>query len=311
MIEIFKFDDKVEKISLDVLKATDKVWIDMNNITLNESEKIKEKFNLHPLVAEDLLNSPIRVKVEEFEGYLFSIFYGIKNNKKIELIEIDFILGKNFIITNHKKQITSFEELKRNEEKLLGLMKKGPDFLFHRLLDKEVDNFFPILEKIDDNIEEIEERVTVSPKSKDLSEILALKREVVQIRKIGFQQREKISFLAKNDYDEISKKAIPYFRDVYDHMIRVSDMLDNYRELISNTFDAYMSAVSNNMNEVMKVLSIIATIALPLTVISGIYGTNFSILPGATNNYGFWLMVLAMIFTAMGMMFFFKKRNWF
>jgi len=123
-------------------------------------------------------------------------------------------------------------------------------------------------------------------------------------------QREKISFIAKNEYMFISKKSVPYFRDIYDHAIRVSDNVENYREAIGSAFDAYMSAVSNNMNEVMKVLSIIATIALPLTVISGIYGTNFNNLPGEFNPYGFWIMIAGMVVLCFGMLFYFRRKNW-
>jgi len=313
VIDIFYFDKNLKKGALkdlDKLK-TKQIWIDIIDITKKEADLIKEKFNLHPLTTEDLFNSGIRVKVEEFPNYLFCVFYGIQKTKTIELIELDFILGENFIISNHRKEIPSYNELRNNKEKLENLFKKGNDFIFHKLLDSEIDNYFPVLETIDDQIEDIEEKVTKKTSPRLLTEILKLKRLIVQIKKSAFPQREKISFLAKRDHKLISKKAIPYFRDIYDHAIRVSDTIDNYREAVGNTFDAYMSSVSNSMNEVMKVLSIIATIALPLTVISGIYGTNFQILPGATVIYGFWIMIFAMILLGVGMIYFFKKRGWF
>lgn len=313
MIDICILNKTINKIELqDLSKHKDKkIWIDITNITKPESETLKEAFNLHPLTAEDLYNSPTRIKVEEFDEYLFCVFYGMTQNKNIELIELDFIIGKNYIISNHKSPIKSFENLKSDNIKLEALFSKGIDFLFHKLLDTEIDNIFPILENIDDRIEKIEEQVTKKPNPKQLSEILKLKRTIVQIKKATFQQREKTGFLAKNNYKPISKKATPYFRDIYDHTIRVSDSVDNYREAISNTFDAYMSAVSNNMNEVMKVLSMIATIALPLTVISGIYGTNFITLPGAGSPYGFWTMMLLMLILSISMIYFFRKRRWF
>jgi len=181
----------------------------------------------------------------------------------------------------------------------------------HKILDEEIDNFFPILETIDEELENLDQEVIKNPNPKILQKIVKLKRDIIYIKKITMPQREKISFLAKQEYKQISKKCIPYIRDVYDHAIRVSDSLDNYREVIGGTFDTYMTAVSNNMNEVMKTLSIIATIALPLGVISGIYGTNFATLPGSGVNYGFFYMLGFMALLSFGMLTYFKKRNWF
>ncbi|NQV90947.1 magnesium/cobalt transporter CorA [Candidatus Woesearchaeota archaeon] len=313
MIDLIYFDKIVKKGDIkDLSKLKGKnVWIDVTNITTEESALLEKKFNLHHLTTEDLMNQNTRIKVEEFPNYLFCVFYGVKKEKEIELQELDFILGKNLIITNHKKEIKTFTELKNNSEKLKLLFENGVDFIFHHLLDHEIDNFFPVLEDIDDMIEDIEEEITKRAKAELLQKILGIKRKIVVIKKSALPQREKVSFLAKNEYKFISKNAIPYFRDIYDHAIRVSDSIDNYREAISGSFDAYMSAVSNNMNEVMKTLSIIATIALPLGVISGIYGTNFAVLPGQNLSYGFWLM-LAGMFSIIGiMLIFFKKRGWF
>lgn len=311
MIEIFFFDGKkVQKAkSLDETKNS-LVWVDVTNITKDEETQLKDHFNLHPLSAEDLYNHNIRIKVEEFNEYLLCVFYGLKKEKQIELYEVDYVLGKNFLITNHKQPVKDIIDLKNDFDKLEFLFGKGVDFLFHRILDVQIDEFFPVLEHIDDSIEKIEEQVTKRIEQDTMSKILSLKRQVVKIKKSSLPQRDKLSMLAKNDHPFISKKAVPYFRDIYDHSIKVSDAIDNYREGIGSTFDAYMSAMSNNMNEVMKVLSIIATIALPLSVISGIYGTNFTILPGAGFIYGFWTMIGFMALMMLGMLFFFKKRKW-
>jgi len=313
MINIFYFDGRLKKGNIkDLNKLKNKqLWLDITNNTQSERKIIQEAFGLHPLTTEDLFSANVRIKVEEFPSYLFCVFYGIQKTKTIELMELDYILGENFLITNHKKEIESYTTLKNNKEKLENLFKKGNEFLFHALLDSEIDNYFPVLEKIDDLIENLEEEVTKSPRAELLTKILNLKRQIVTIKKNTLPQREKIAFLTKIEHKFISKKALPYFRDIYDHAIRVSDTIDNYREAVGNTFDAYMSAVSNNMNEVMKVLSVIATIALPLTVISGIYGTNFSNLPGSSAQYGFWIMMLLMICVAVGMLYYFKKRRWF
>ena len=311
MMEIFYLDKVVKKASLADLPnlKKKKIWIDITGITKEESRVIKSFFGLHPLTAEDLVTPNARIKVEEFDNYLFCVFYGIRKSN-IELIEIDFIIGKNFVISSHNKSFDSIAELKKDDEKVGKLLSKGADFVFYRILDMEIDNFMPSLESIDDEIEDIEEEVTKKPSPEMLSRILGLKRKMVMLKKVAFPQREKVSFLTKNDYRFISDAAKPYFRDIYDHAIRVHDTIENYREAIGNTFDVYMSSLSNSMNEVMKMLSIIATIALPLTVISGIYGTNFSILPGQNFAYGFWVMILAMAALCVVMLFYFRKKSW-
>ncbi len=314
MIEIYHLDkDKIKQADTKEIPKlnNETIWIDIKDITKEEQKLLETEFNLHQLTSEDLYNQNVRIKVEEFNEYLFCVFYGIEKKQRIELIEIDFIIGKTFIITNHKGNLKSYDELKNDHARLADLMKKSPDFLFHRLLDMEVDNYFPILENIDDEIEKIEEEVAHRPKPELLQNILKLKRRITRIKKYTLPQREKIGFLTKNQYKELSKKSLPYFRDIYDHAVRVADSVDNYREAVGNTYDVYMSAISNNMNEVMKVLSIIATIALPLTVISGIYGTNFAILPGSGYAYGFWVMMAVLILMATGMIYFFRRRGWF
>ncbi|MFH1439512.1 MAG: magnesium/cobalt transporter CorA [Candidatus Woesearchaeota archaeon] len=314
MIEVFYYDKSLKTGSLkDISNLRNiKVWVDITNITKEDAAAIKDMFELHSLTVEDMINSNTRIKVEEFPNYLFMVIYGIeKKGKNIGLVEIDLTIGDNFIISNHKANISSIELLKKNKDKIENLFKKGNDFILHKIIDDEIDNYFPILETIDNEIENIEEKVSAKPDQKILKDILSLKRQIITIKKAALPQREKISFLAKNDYRYISKKSVPYFRDIYDHAIRVADAIDNYREAAGNTFDVYMSSVSNSMNEVMKVLSIFATIALPLSVISGIYGTNFTTLPGANFAYGFWGMIIGMLIVCIGMLYFFRKRRWF
>jgi magnesium transporter len=313
MLEIFYYNNGVKKAEFNELEKLkdDKIWIDVSNITREETQSLGKIFKIHPTTQEDLFKSNVRIKVEEFDDYLFCIYYGIKNTKMIEMYELDFVIGTNFVISNHKRPIDTFDALKKDKEMLEIVFKKGPDFIFHELLDREIDNYFPMLENVDDQIENIEEHVAKKARQKVLSDILKLKRTVILVKRKVFEQREKVSFLVKKDHKFITKEAAPYFRDVYDNTIRVSDSLDNSRELIANAYDVYMSTMSNNMNEIMKVLSIIATLFLPLTVISSIYGTNFAILPGANSPFGFWLMIIGMFVLSGAFLFMFRKRGWF
>lgn len=309
MIQAYILDDGLKEIKNEEIKESlsKTIWVRSVSMTKEEAGILKDAFNLHPLTVEDLVHDKIRVKVEQFDNYLFCVFYGMRGDKKLRLAEFDFIVGQNFVITHEtEKTVADMEDLKA----LASALKKGPEFVFHYMLDKEIDNFFHVLEKLDDEIELIQGEITKHARSRQLSKVFKLKRTLAGIRRTSFNQREKISFIAKNQYAFISKKSIPYFRDVYDHMIRVHETLDNYREALANTFDIYMSSVSNSTNEVMKLLSIFATIALPLTVISGIYGTNFAILPGSQNNVGFWVMISIMVIMSASMLLFFRKRGW-
>ena len=315
MVDVFYFDKTTKKINLHELDKFKKkrLWIDITGSSKKEINVIKKALNLHPLAVEDLLNVHTRVKVEVFSHYLVLVFYGIHENNSVEMIEIDFIIGKNFVISSHKAKVESFEKLKKNKEKLNELFKKGADFLLHNLLDGQMDNYFPILEFLDNKIDAIEENITEHPNSanpKISTEILRLKKKLVSIKKIVLSQKEKIYLLTKGEYKFLSKDSLPYFRDIHDHSIKISDTIDSYRVAINSAFDIYMSTVSNSMNEAMKMLSMIATIALPLTVIAGIYGTNFRNLPGSTSFLGFWVMIFFMVLLCLIMMKYFRKKRW-
>ncbi len=310
MIDLYVFDKGISKITTDEIdKHKDKlIWIDIIDITKGEADLIRDSFELHPLTTEDFVKAKVRVKIEEFPNYTFFVFYG---SNDVNVVEIDFVLNSRFIITNHKAPMDSFEDLKANLQKLESLFKKGTEFIFHKLLGDEIDDYEPVLEEIEDRIELCEEQLVTKPGKQLLINILKIKQDLVQIHKYVAPQQEKIRRLVKEEIPFLTKKSAPYFRDLNDHMIRIADTVNNQRETISAVFDAYTSFVSLKSNDVMKTLSIIATIMLPLTVISSIYGTNFSILPGATSPYGFWSMIAVMILLTAGLLYSFRKREWF
>ena len=319
MIDIYYYDKGVQKGTIEELPKLLKkrLWIDAIHLTKEESKLLRTLFEIHPLTVEDIKTPQTRIKVEEFPHYLFCVFFGVKKVKaeyledSLELVELDFIIGKNFLISNHKKEIVSTNDLKSDAARLDKVFQKGPDFIFHRLIDKEVDNFFPILDELEDQIEEIEDHVLDVASVKSLEKILSLKRLVRLLKRKIAAQRDHLGYLSKTDYKFISKKVIPYFRDIYDHSVRIADSLESSRDALSNSYDVYMSTLTHQMNEIMKVLSIFAAIALPLTVISGIYGTNFVHLPGAGVSFGFWIMIGLMFSMCMGMLWYFKRKGWF
>ena len=189
-MDIFYFDRKLMKARPEQLPKIKnrRLWIDVSNITKQEAELLKDVFNLHPLTAEDLLNANTRIKIEEFRNYLLCIFYGVQKKKNIELIELDFVIGKNFLISSRNADVSSNVELKANKEKLEALFKKGVDFVFHRLLDSEQDSYFPILEHIDDQIDLLEDKLSSTPSNELLASILDLKHSISLLRKTTLQQ---------------------------------------------------------------------------------------------------------------------------
>lgn len=304
-----------EKFSPAVVKklyATNRrMWIDLTGPTADQVATLKAVFGLHPVTVEDIISLNTRTKIENFKSYLFVILYGVTKEKNVKLREIDFVLGRDYVITTHRRKVETFEQLKDDQEELRSLFHRGTDFIMHKLVDGEVDNFIPVLEILDDVIDGIEEQITRNPERQILEKILDLKKRIHRIKKILIRQQEKISFLAKNKYALISPECQTYFLDVYDHFYTVTDMIEDYKETLSSSFDAYMSSVSNRMNEVMKVLSIMATVMLPLSVVSGIYGMNFVLLPGAEHPAGFWAVIALMLAIIATMVGYFRHKHWF
>lgn len=311
MIDIFYYDKGLKRGNFSDLKALKdkRIWVDVTGMNQEECDLISNTFNLHPVTVEDLLKTNT-IKIEEFKEYTFCVFYAVKKLNVVTFNEIEFILGKNFLITTHKAHLNHFSELKNNVYKLRELFTNGVDFIFYDLLDSENDNFFPILENINEEIEQLEFDFSKRIKHSSLNKLMNLKKTISSLRKCAFPQREKISYLVKHNYKHISPKVIPYLRDLYDHSIIVCDTIDNCRESIASAYEIYMSLVSNSTNQIMKILSIISTIALPFTAISGIYGMNFKYLPGSYHPLGFWLIISLMLTFVISMLFFFKRKNW-
>lgn len=298
MYTIYRLDKAFKEVKK--IDTRHKYWIQCSKLTKEEAAELQKILELHPLTTEDILNRNIRIKVEEFTEYIFCVFYTLRGKEPVEL---DFVVGKNFVLSHGL-------DLDISPTTAAAALRKGPDFLFHLLIDQEVDHTFEELQKLSDQIDHLEDAVIKEASPKTLSRIHAVRRTTSNLRRIFLTQREKLGMLAKTELPLISAKSRPYFRDVYDHSIRVSDALESYKEAASNVFEIYMSSVSNNMNEVMKTLSIIATIALPLTVVSGVYGTNFLLLPGSKHPAGFWIMVGLMGVMILGMLVYFRKRRW-
>lgn len=290
-------------------------WI--NIIGLHKTdvvESIGMHYGIHPLILEDILNVHQRPKIEYFDDYIFVVvkmlFYN-ENSLCIESEQVSIILGRNYVITFQERIGDVFDIVRERIRNNKGIIKKNKaDYLLYSLIDVIVDNYFIILEKIGDKVEDLEDGVILSPSPETAKLIHRLKRDLIEVRKSIWPLREILTALSKGESSLIHKKTIAYFRDVYDHTIQVIDTVETFRDMASGLLDIYLSSISNRMNEVMKVLTIIATIFIPLTFIAGIYGMNFKYMPELEREWGYPAILIVMLIIGIGMVLFFRKRKW-
>ena len=296
-------------------------WINIDGIhDLEIIEKIGSHFGFHPLMLEDIVNTGQRPKLEDFENYIFIVlkmFYFDEKAGEINAEQVSLIIGSNFVISFQEKEGDVFNPIRERIRNAKGRIRKtGADYLAYSLLDAVVDNYFLILEKLGEKIAGMEEKLIANPTPQTLQIIHHLKREIIFLRKSVWPLREVVNMLELSESKLIKKSTHIFLRDVYDHTIQVIDTIETYRDMVSGMVDIYLSSVSNRMNEVMKVLTIIATIFIPLTFIAGIYGMNFNPeasvwnMPELNWKFGYLLSLTAMVIVALIMLGYFKRKKW-
>jgi len=286
-------------------------WLDLVNLPTRQLFEILGIFGVHKLVMEDCTAKNTRTKVEQFDAYNFIVVHGVlRSDHTIKTTEIDLIQGKNGVISVHYHSSATFEWLKGNPHKLEQLLRRGSDFLLHTLIDLEVDNYFLILEDVENELDSLEDQAVKDPKPALLTKLFTLKHQLFLVRREVAPQREVMVALARRHVPLISPESEAYFRDIYDHLIRITDMLDNFRETAANILEIHISVTSNKMNEVMKVLTVVATIMMSLTVISSIYGMNFRFMPELEWRYGYFMVLGFMALVASIMIIYFRKKRW-
>jgi len=290
-------------------------WINIDGLHQPEVvEKIGEQFSLHPLVLEDIMNTGQRPKMEDLEDYLFVVMkmlYYDEKEDEVRAEQVSLILGSNFVISFQEREGDVFDPVRERIRKAKGLVRKrGADYLAYTLLDAVVDNYFAILEKFGGILEEMEGKVITTPTPETLQTIHTMKREMIFLRKSVWPLREVISGMERGESTLIKKKTVIYLRDVYDHTIQVIDTVESFRDMVSGMLDTYLSSISNRMNEVMKVLTIFASIFIPLTFIAGIYGMNFQYMPELVWRGGYFVILTIMGAVGVSMLLYFKRRNW-
>ena len=296
-------------------KNSSVAWINIDGIHNSEIiENIGKNLNLHPLLLEDIMNTHQRPKMEDYGDYIFMVLKMLYHNTeqdKLEIEQVSLILGPNYVVSFQEKEGDVFNPVRERIRKGKGKVRKmGASYLAYTLIDAIIDHYFVLLEGTGDKIEEIEEELVTEPVTKTLQAIHDLKREMIYLRKSVWPLREAINGLQKTESTLIEESVGLYLRDVYDHTIQVIDTIESYRDMISGMLDIYLSSISNKMNEVMKVLTIIATIFIPLTFIAGIYGMNFVYIPELQLRWGYFAALFVMAVVAILMLFYFRKKKW-
>ena len=290
-------------------------WINIDGLhDVDLIEKIGKNFDLHPLVLEDIVHTGQRPKMEEYEGYIFLITKMLSYDEvedKLRTEQFSLILGPNYIITFQEEVGDVFEMVRERLRKGKGRIRKlPPDYLAYALIDAVVDHYFLVLEKIGERVESLEEELVTNPNPETLQTIHHLKRELIFLRKSVWPMRELIGGLERGESSLVGEKTTVFLRDVYDHTIQVIDTVETLRDIVSGMLDVYLSSLSNKMNEVMKVLTIIATIFIPLTFIAGIYGMNFEFMPELKWHWGYPIVWVIIIAIAVIMLFYFRRKRW-
>ena len=288
------------------------------NITGVHDEKVilevGDKFNIHPLVLEDIANTTQRPKVEEYDNYMFVIVkmaYFNDDTKEVVLEQVSLLVGKDFVISFQEKEGDVLEGLRDRIRNSKGKVRKlGSDYLMYGILDSIVDHCFSVLEKLGEEIESMEEKLVIDANQELLSKIYNIKKELIFMRKAVWPMREVINTIQRSEHDLVNDGTIVFLRDVYDHIVQVVETVETFRDMTTGMLDLYLSTVSNKMNEVMKVLTIFAAIFIPLTFIAGVYGMNFHFMPELNWRFAYPLWWAVIIVLTIGMIFYFKKKKW-
>ncbi len=323
-IMLMDYDDAVfeERILIDIDQAFDfkmksrVTWINIDGIQdENLISKVGKHFDLHPLVQEDIVDTNQRAKMEEYDGYLYMVLRAMQYNyetHEVESEQFSLILSKNYLITFQERPGDVFDEIRDRLRTNKGRVRReGCDYLAYSLIDAIVDHYFVILDTFSERLEALEDQLLDNPSHQVLTHIHELKRELTLMRKTIWPLRELVNSLQRTGSLLVSEQTRLYLRDVYDHTIHIMDTIESLRDVVTGMLEIYLSSLSNRMNAVMKVLAVIATIFMPLSFITGVYGMNFHDMPemsvGWTYPWGFWAVIITVALT---MLIIFRKNKW-
>ncbi|MBU1120521.1 MAG: magnesium/cobalt transporter CorA [archaeon] len=317
---IIKYNEKgfklieEEKLSEDIANGSGMIWVDIVNPVVHDLQVLEKKLMIEDSLALELCaNFNQHSRLLDFKEYLFLVLHSVKfkneKTKLLKLTQLNIFLGKNFLVTLHMEPISLLENISNEFGKNHAILCKGADFLLYNIIDSFIDSYFPLLDRLDEEIDRLETSIFRDPDKAALNKAFDLKRVTLQLKKDIAPLRENLLLLTR-ETTLVKASTVKYFRATYDHIIRVIDLIETYRDLLTTLLDTYVSMVSNKLNEIMKVLTIIATIMMPLTLVTGIYGMNFRFMPEIDSPYGYAFAWAVMIIIAVVMVAYFKKKQW-
>lgn len=290
------------------------LWVDIAETTAEDAQFLEHTFNFHHLAIEDCISPRVHPpKVDDFGGYLFIIVHGINYTVESDIVattELALYLGSHFVVSNHNVPLYSIEYIRHLIEDDGRLMKRGADFLAHALIDTLVDNVMPTIDKMSEVAEEIEEEVIRQPHQSSLEAILKLKRSTLRIHRVMAPQRETLNRMSRGEFPIISDESRIFYRDIYDHIVRIEDLNQSLRDRADNALATYLSSVANRQNETMRILSMVAAIFLPLTLLAGVYGMNFDNMPELHVPWAYFTVLGFMGVVIVTVIWWFWARNW-
>lgn len=298
-----------------LLESKGALWVDIDSTNRTQHALLEKLFHFHPLAIEDTLNPNSRVKIEEYPGYLFIVIRGVAlrhatdDPYDLETNDLYAFLGPNFLVTVHAGVMPALATASNLVRRSPDILSRGVERVLHSVLDETIDGFFPILDEIDKFLDTIEERVFVDFDESALRDIFNVKRLVLSLRRYLQPSREVMNILTNRPSSLLTPETQVYFRDIYDHVLRINDSLDTYRELLSSTMDSYLNQVSNRLGTATKALSVVATMSLPFVVVSGMWGMNFTKIPLSEWPHGFWFMVVIQLGLGFVLLSFLRRRR--
>ncbi len=305
----------VSELANVVRSGTGELWIDLNAGNRQHIAILDNVFGFHPLAVEDAMNPVSRVKVDEYAGFLFAIVRGVRFNPgtddpyDLETFNIAFFLGQNYLVTVHNGVTDATRKAADRVVRNPDVLKRGAERVMHDIMDAAIDAYFPVLDQIDEFVDSLEARVFERFDRSALQEIFAVKRAVLSLRRHLSPQREVFNVLANRPNALLAPDMQVYFRDIYDHNLRINDSLETYRELLTSILDSYLTQVSNRLGAVTKGLSVIATISIPFVVVSGMWGMNFQHIPWSGHPMAFWYMLALQLSVSAVLLIILRVRN--
>lgn len=303
--------------ALAAIRAGKTTWIDLLGRT-DENEALlgPDGLAIHPLIIEDVFMDCVRPKIEDYHSYVYVLFHAPSATPRdadpetLDLVEIDILLGQHYVVTHHAQSSKALEAVWKEVIRSQRAIRRGSAWVAHAVLDHVVDDYIPLLDRLDDEIDVLEHEVLSDTGADVLQRIFAIKRQLQQLRRVSIHQKEVLYRLSRGEFDEIPEQLVPFFRDVYDHFVRVTDLAESYRELIAGTFEAHLSVQSNKTNAIMKTLTLATTIFMPLSFIAGVYGMNFENMPELKKPAAYFGTLIFMCVLAIFILLVYRRKKW-